>query len=256
MAYYEGETLDKRITDKPLPLEEVIDIAIQIAEGLTRAHKKDIIHRDIKPANILITEEGQVKIVDFGLAKVSGQTLLTKQGTTLGTVAYMSPEQAHGEEVDHRTDIWSFGIMLYEMLTGQRPFRGDYEQAVMFGIMNDDPVPSKKLRKDIPEELDRLTQHILQKERDQRIQGAEELVKRLKTLSRKSTDEASKRFDFTELVSLLKKPKIAIMVLAVLILLIIAIFLPYYRVMKISIWCRILLIISPLPPSRRKSMYI
>ncbi len=135
MDYYEGETLDKRIKEKPLPIEEATDIAIQIAQGLAKAHEKEIVHRDIKPANIMLTADGVIKILDFGLAKLSKQTKLTKEGTTLGTIAYMSPEQTRGDAVDARSDIWSLGIILYEMITGQLPFKGDYDQAVMYGII-------------------------------------------------------------------------------------------------------------------------
>ena len=137
MAYYEGETLDKQIKEKPLPIEDAIDIAIQIAQGLTKAHEKEIVHRDIKPANIMLTADAVVKILDFGLAKLSTQTKLTKESTTLGTVSYMSPEQAKGEDVDYRTDIWSLGVIIYEMLSGQLPFKGEYESAVIYSILND-----------------------------------------------------------------------------------------------------------------------
>ena len=139
MGYYEGETLKDKIAKGPLKLDEAIEIAIQIATGLEKAHKKGIVHRDIKPANIFITNDNVVKLLDFGLAKLSGQTKLTKNASTLGTVAYMSPEQAQSGAVDQRTDIWSFGVVLYEMLTGSLPFKGDYEQAIIYSIMNEDP---------------------------------------------------------------------------------------------------------------------
>jgi eukaryotic-like serine/threonine-protein kinase len=131
MNYYEGETLKKKIEKGLLKIDEAADIALQIAKGLEKAHEKGIVHRDIKPANIFITSDGVVKILDFGLAKLMGYTVLTKVGETLGTTAYMSPEQSRGEKTDYRTDIWSFGIVLYEMVTGKLPFKGDYGQAVM-----------------------------------------------------------------------------------------------------------------------------
>jgi len=131
MACYEGCTLKKKIERGPLDIDLAVDIAIQTSEGLARAHEAGIVHRDIKPANIFITTHNEVKILDFGLAKLAGQTLMTKTGSTMGTAAYMSPEQARGDSVDHRTDIWSLGVVLYEMLTGHRPFESDYEQALI-----------------------------------------------------------------------------------------------------------------------------
>ncbi len=138
MAYYEGVSLKDKIKNGPLPVDEAADIAIQITKGLAKAHSKGIIHRDIKPANILITKDSEVKIVDFGLAKLAGKSMLTKEGTTLGTIAYMSPEQTRGTEVDYRTDIWALGVVIYEMLTGIQPFKGDYDQAIMYSIINEE----------------------------------------------------------------------------------------------------------------------
>jgi serine/threonine protein kinase len=150
MAYVEGQSLKKKIESGPLELDEALRIATQVAEGLEEAHKKGVVHRDIKSANIMVTEKGQAKIMDFGLARIAGGTLVTKEGTTMGTIAYMSPEQARGEEVDHRTDIWSLGVVMYEMLTGQLPFKGEHEQAIVYSILKEKPKPITELRSEIP----------------------------------------------------------------------------------------------------------
>jgi serine/threonine protein kinase len=139
MAYYEGETLKEKIDRDDLETSEIINIVTQIAEGLTRAHESGIIHRDIKPANIIITKRGEVKIVDFGLAKTVGQAKITKTGSPLGTVSYMSPEQAKGSNIDHRTDIWSLGILLYELVTKQVPFKGENAHSILYSVLNDEP---------------------------------------------------------------------------------------------------------------------
>ena len=123
MDYYEGETLQSKIEKGKLKIDEAVDYTIQIAKGLQKAHEKGIVHRDIKPSNIVITSDGEAKILDFGLAKFGGQAKLTKSGSTLGTIAYMSPEQARGDEVDHRSDLWSLGVILFEMVTGELPFK-------------------------------------------------------------------------------------------------------------------------------------
>ena len=176
MAYYEGETLDKQIKEKPLPIEDAIDIAIQIAQGLTKAHEKEIVHRDIKPANIMLTADAVVKILDFGLAKLSTQTKLTKESTTLGTVSYMSPEQAKGEDVDYRTDIWSLGVIIYEMLSGQLPFKGEYESAVIYSILNDTQESVTGLRTGVPMELERIINKCLNKNPSDRYQHVDDLI--------------------------------------------------------------------------------
>jgi serine/threonine protein kinase len=184
MAYYKGETLKKRIEQGPLKLDNAIDTASQVGRGLAAAHEASVIHRDIKPANVMITEKEEVKIVDFGLAKLASQTKLTREGTSLGTVAYMSPEQARGEEVDKRTDIWSLGVMMYEMITAALPFKGDYGQAQVYAILNENPEPVTGLRSGVPMDLELIINKALSKSPDERYQHAEELVADLTRLKR------------------------------------------------------------------------
>ncbi len=210
MDYYEGETLKKKIEKGSIEIEEAMDIATQIAEGLNRAHQKGIIHRDIKPANIFITNDGIVKILDFGLAKVSRQTQLTTMGTTMGTVAYMSPEQARGDEVDHRTDIWSLGVVLYEIIKRQLPFKGDYEQAVIYSIMNEDPKHPREFQNNLPEDFERIILRSLEKDPKSRYSTITELLKDLMNYQ-PTLQTLTIRFKrIKNILKLFRKPKFAI----------------------------------------------
>ncbi len=204
MGYYEGKTLKEKIKAGPLPIPEAVEIAIQIAEGLKNAHGKSIVHRDLKPANIMLTEQGVAKIVDFGLAKLRGLTRLTKSGTTLGTVAYMSPEQALGKEVDQRSDIWSLGVILYEMLTGKLPFKGEYDQAMLYAVINEEPEPLSNLRSDIPDELRIIVGKALAKKPGQRYSQAEEMLADLQAAVNASPSRSG------NLLRILRKPCVAV----------------------------------------------
>jgi serine/threonine protein kinase/tetratricopeptide (TPR) repeat protein len=182
MAHYEGETLREQIARGPLAIDPAVRIAQQIVDGLAKAHAAGIVHRDMKPANIMITSEGTAKILDFGLAKLSGRTLQTRTGTTLGTVTYMSPEQARGEAVDHRTDIWSFGAIVYEMLAGVPPFRGEYEQAVIYSILNNEPQAVTAIWPEVPEGLARIIRKCLEKNPERRYSSVSELMSDMRRL--------------------------------------------------------------------------
>jgi serine/threonine protein kinase/tetratricopeptide (TPR) repeat protein len=185
MACYDGMTLKKKIERGPLPIDEAVGIAAQIAAGLGKAHDSGIVHRDIKPANVVVTKDGTAKILDFGLAKLSGRTLLTKTGTTVGTAAYMSPEQSTGDKVDHRTDIWSLGVVLYEMVTGHLPFSGDHEPALLYSIVHEEPKPFSSVRSNLPPEIELSITKMLQKEPGERFQHIRELLSQLGTMKKK-----------------------------------------------------------------------
>ena len=188
MAYVEGQSLFEKIVSGPLDLDEAVDISIQAAEGLYEAHEKGIVHRDIKSANIMVTNSGQVKIMDFGLAKLAGETSLTRltqAGAIMGTVDYMSPEQAKGEAVDYRTDIWSLGVVMYEMLTGELPFKGGGGQAVIHSILYDEPKRLRDLRRDVPAALEQTVLKTMQKDPSNRADSMKAVIADLEPLSPK-----------------------------------------------------------------------
>jgi len=185
MELMEGVPLDEKIALGPLKLEEALEIARQVANGLEAAHKKGIVHRDIKPQNIMVGEDGHVTIMDFGLAQLTQASLLTRPDQTMGTTFYMSPEQTEGSGTDHRTDIWSLGVMLYEMVTGQRPFKGDYDQAVMYSILNEEPEPITGLRTGVPMELEVILTKCLAKQVENRHGSAAEVTRDLRVMADK-----------------------------------------------------------------------
>ena len=182
MDCYEGKSLKEKMAGGLMRIEEAADIAIQVAQWLQKAHEKGITHRDVKPGNIIITNDGVVKILDFGLAKLAGQSRLTKTGSTIGTAAYMSPEQAQGLEVDHRTDIWSLGVVLFEMLTGKLPFRGEHEAALLYSVVHEEPQTVTSLRGDKQVQVERIIRKSLEKDLARRYQTIQELIADLKAV--------------------------------------------------------------------------
>jgi len=180
MEFIDGMELKEKITSGPIKQNEALEIITRIADGLKTAHNKGIVHRDIKSSNIMVTKDAQVKIMDFGLAKVKGSGLVTRVSTTMGTAAYMSPEQVSGEKVDHRTDIWSLGVIFYELLTGELPFKADYDAAWTYVIMNKNPLKPSELDRKIPPQLDSIIIKILEKDCDKRYSNIEEFLKELK----------------------------------------------------------------------------
>ncbi len=190
MGLIEGSTLDGLIPERGMPLEQLLDTAIPVADALVAAHAKGITHRDLKPSNVMVGEDGRVRVLDFGLAKLVEETdppeltqlptqALTEQGVVMGTVPYMSPEQIEGKPVDPRTDIFSIGVLLYEMATGKRPFEGDTQPALMSSILKDTPPPITSRRDELPRDLDRIIQRCLEKDPDQRLQTARDLLNEL-----------------------------------------------------------------------------
>ncbi|MGB6647460.1 MAG: serine/threonine-protein kinase, partial [Bacteroidota bacterium] len=189
MDYYEGETLKGRLSRGAMEISEALEIGVQIASGLARAHEAGIVHRDIKPANIMITVRGEVRIVDFGLAKLADRSKITKTGSTLGTIAYMSPEQAHGEEVSFATDVWSLGVLLYEMLAGERPFKGDQPSTVYYQILQETPKPLRAVRPEIPQAFQDLVSKAIEKNPAARFSSAGGMLDALQALRSVSTIE-------------------------------------------------------------------
>jgi serine/threonine protein kinase len=190
MEYVTGETVEARRKRRELPIDEALDIVIQTAEGLQVAHETGIVHRDIKSANLMVTDKGKVKIMDFGLARLAGRTRLTRNGSSLGTPAYMAPEVYRGEPADERSDIWSLGVVLYELIAGRVPFDGDFEAAVVYGVLNEEPKPLAAQRADVPLELDRLVTKALAKDRGLRYQRVVDLAADLNRFQR-DADEAA-----------------------------------------------------------------
>jgi serine/threonine protein kinase/tetratricopeptide (TPR) repeat protein len=193
MACYIGETLKKKIERGPLEFEEAIRIITQVAEGLAKAHAQGIVHRDIKPANIFITNEGQVKIVDFGLAKLAGETKITRRGQAMGTAAYMSPEQIRGVKIDKKTDVWSLGVVLYEMLSGKPPFKGDNWDAIIYSIFYNAPNYGNDLPVTAPLELQGFFNRMLNKDPQQRYSDTSQIITDLNSITGEQLAESYAR---------------------------------------------------------------
>ena len=194
MAFLEGRTLSKKIAEGPLKLPEALSIAIQMAEGLDAAHDKGTTHRDIKPDNVMLMKgsRGLVKLMDFGLAQLAESSKLTREGTTLGTPIYMSPEQALGEPTDRRSDVWGLGVVLYEMVAGQPPFKGEVDHAVIYSITNEQPEPLTAVRTGVPKELEGIVDKCLAKQADERYQHVSDLLVDLQAVRRGLEPQASR----------------------------------------------------------------
>jgi len=210
MEYVEGENLREKIKKGPLPIGEALDITIQAADGLEKAHQRGVVHRDVKSANIMVTGSGQAKIMDFGLAKLRGGSAFTKEGTTLGTIAYMSPEQARGDKVDARTDIWSLGIVLYELASGNLPFRGDLESAVIHNIIHEEPTPLRAIVSKVPEEFERIIRRALRKKVEDRYGSAADMLTDLRKLHAALEKEKAGVLNLRSFLRIIRKPLVGV----------------------------------------------
>jgi serine/threonine protein kinase len=185
MAFVDGPSVAGKLLFGSLPVDEALDIAIQAGQGLQEAHENGIVHRDVKPSNLMVSNKGQVKITDFGLAQMAGRSRLTRSGTTMGTPAYMAPEQALGAPTDRRCDIWSLAVTLYEMLAGRAPFEGEHEQAIVYSIINEEPEPLSARRTGLPVELNRILAKALAKNPGERYQHVDEFLVDLRAVRKK-----------------------------------------------------------------------
>jgi len=224
MAYYPGQTLTRRISHGALPVETVLTIAIQGAEALAAAHEAGIVHRDIKPANILLDSRQQVKIVDFGLAKLAGGAGVTRAGVAIGTPAYMSPEQAEGRSVDHQTDLWSLGAVIYEMLTGLRAFSGDSDHAVMYSVVHTQPTPLSEARPELADELIAVVGRCLEKDPEKRYSSAKALLQDLRRLRGDSSPSEDPTMTIRSSSAIRRRlPRLAVLAVSAAVLMIVAV---------------------------------
>jgi len=210
MEFVEGHSLRELIRSNELPLERVIDLISQICDGLYKAHSAGVVHRDIKPANILIDSDGRPKIADFGLATIKGSEHLTKAGSTLGTAAYMSPEQARGQEIDSRTDLWSLGVMMYEILAGELPFRGEHEQTLIYSILHEEPKPLEITKAVTMLDVQPIISRLLKKDPQSRYSSASDVLRDLQMYKQSLRPPDSGHFDLKSLMRLARKPKVAV----------------------------------------------